>query len=219
MSRRVRATSPRWETLRDQQEAAVAGAIIAIVAEDPSRLTVAEVAQRAEISRQTFYKQFVTLEAAVATTQGRVIAVLGSRIGETLAATPPAANGLERLLQIQEAAFEIFTADPEMLRFTSFYDFSFRVHRMSEADREQHPLAPSPEGDAGLYDLIRAGQRDGSIDPTLPVEATWRALSTSMLGVIQRLQIQDDWTDGRDEAARETFATMLAVWRRTLAGR
>ncbi|HTW16684.1 MAG TPA: TetR/AcrR family transcriptional regulator [Nocardioides sp.] len=216
MSRRVRAPSPRWETLRDQQEAAVARAIIAIVAEDPSRLTVAEIAQRAEISRQTFYKQFVTLEAAVAATQGRVIAVLGSRIAD-VATTRPAANGLERLLQIQEAAFEVFTADPAMLRFTSFYDFSFRVHRMSEADREQHPLAPSPEGDAGLYELIRAGQRDGSIDPDLPVEATWRALSTSILGVIQRLQIQDDWTDGRDEAARETFATMLAVWRRTLS--
>lgn len=191
-------------------------AIIAIVAEDPSRLAVSEVAQRAGISRQTFYKQFTSLEAAVAATQGRVIALLGSRIGAALATDPPV-NGLERLVRMQEAAFEVFTSEPDVLRFSSFYDFSFRVHRMSEADREEHPLAPPADGEGGMYDLIRAGQADGSIDPDLPVVETWRALSTSMLGVIQRLQVQDDWTNGRDQAARDTFAAVVAVWRKALA--
>lgn len=216
MSTTPRARSPRWEALRDEQEAAVTAAIIAVVAEDPSRLSVSEVAQRAGISRQTFYKQFTTLEAAVAATQGRVIALLGSRIGEALAAASPA-NGLERLIRMQEAAFEVFTAEPDVLRFSSFYDFSFRVHRMSDADREEHPLAPPADGDGGMHDLIRAGQEDGSIDPDLPVVETWRALSTSMLGVIQRLQVQDDWTDGRDQAARDAFALTVAVWRKALA--
>jgi AcrR family transcriptional regulator len=194
----------------------VAAAIIEIVAEDPSRLAVSEVAQRAGISRQTFYKQFVTLENAVAATQGRVIAMLGRRIGEAMAAAPPA-DGLERLLGMQEAAYEVFAAEPDVLRFSSFYDFSFRVHAMDDADRAEHPLAPPVDGEGGMLDLIRAGQRDGSIDPDLPVAETWRALSTSMLGVFQRLQVQDDWTDGRDSAAREVVATMLAVWRRALA--
>lgn len=191
-------------------------AIIAIVAEDPTRLAVSEVAQRAGISRQTFYKQFTSLEAAVAATQGRVIALLGSRIGAALATDPPV-NGLERLVRMQEAAFEVFTSEPDVLRFSSFYDFSFRVHRISEADREEHPLAPPADGEGGMYDLIRAGQADGSIDRDLPVVETWRALSTSMLGVIQRLQVQDDWTNGRDQAARDTFAAVVAVWRKALA--
>ncbi|MEI5672668.1 MULTISPECIES: TetR/AcrR family transcriptional regulator [unclassified Nocardioides] len=217
MTAAPRARSPRWEALRGEQEAAVAAAIIAVVAEDPSGLSVAEVAQRAGISRQTFYKQFTSLEAAVAVTQQRVVTDLGRRIAEDLASGPPPTDGLERLLRIFEASFEIFAADPATLRFTSFYDFSFRVHRMSAADREEHPLAPPADGEGGMHDLLRAGQLDGSIDPSLPVETTWRALSTSMLGVIQRLQIQDDWTDGRDSAARATYAAMIAVWKKTLA--
>jgi AcrR family transcriptional regulator len=209
--------SPRWEALRAEQEAAVAEAIIAIVAEDPAELSVATIAERAGISRQTFYKQFTSLQLAVIITHRRVTAALGAEIGEQLARSAPPANGLEQLLRIGEAMFEYFTSQPEVLRFTSFYDFSFRVNRMSAAEREEHPLIPPSEDDSGLAEVFRAGQRDGSIDPRLPVTRTTRTIATSLLGVIQRLQIQDNWTNGRDQAARETFASMIELWAATLS--
>jgi AcrR family transcriptional regulator len=214
---RPRALSPRWEALRDEQEAAVAAAVIAIVAENPSSLSVATIAERAGISRQTFYKQFKTLELAVVVTYRRVTAGLGAGIGEQLAQLAPPANGLEQILRIGEALFEYLTSHPDVLRFTSFYDFSFRVNQMSAADRQEHPLVPPSEDDTGLAEFFRAGQRDGSIDPRLPVTRTTRTIATSLLGVIQRLQIQDNWTNGRDEAARETYASMIEFWAATLS--
>jgi len=218
VSKQSRALSPRWEALREAQEAAVAAAVIAIVADDPANLNVAAIAERAGISRQTFYKQFDSLELAVVTTHRRVVHELPTRIGQRMEVGVLPANGLERLLRIFEAFFEVYTDDPALLRFTTYYDFSFRVHRMSAADRETHPLVPpSYSGGGAMYDMFRAGQRDGSIDPRLEVERTMRALTTSLLGVIQRLQIQDDWTDGRDQAARETYTAMIEFWGATLS--
>jgi AcrR family transcriptional regulator len=220
VTKRVRALSPRWEALRDEQEAAVAAAIVAIVAADPAELNVAAIAERAGISRQTFYKRYPTLALAVVAAHRRFLFELPVRLERVLASRAPAADGLDRLLTIFDALFEVYTSDLDMLRFTTYYDFTFRVHRMSAEEREEHPLAPKVEGEdnAPMVELFEAGQRDGSIDPDLAPRATVRAMSTSMLGVVQRLQIQDDWTTGTDEAARETYAVMMDVWKRRLTG-
>ena len=69
MSRRMaegaRAQSQRWLDLADQQRAAVAKAAVDLVAEGSIPIKVGDLADRAGITRPTFYKYFPTLGAAV----------------------------------------------------------------------------------------------------------------------------------------------------------
>ena len=203
--------------MREEQEAAVIAAVIAVVAEDPASLTVATVAERAGISRQTLYKQFSTLTLAVVAAHRWAVVELGARIQRHMTAGQPPANGLETLLGMADALYEVYAADPALLRFTSYYDFTYRVHQMTAAEREQHRLIPETEEGEGLDGVFLLGQSDGSVDPDLPVRVTSRAFSTSILGSVQRLQIQDDWTNGRDEAAREAYAALVRSWAATFA--
>ncbi|MGI3224235.1 TetR/AcrR family transcriptional regulator [Streptomyces sp. GTA36] len=217
----TRKLSPRWTQLREQQETAVARTIVEIVAGDPSGLTVAAIAQGAGVSRPTFYKRFPTVEAAIIYTQHRVLQDLGERVAVLLGRQGSEAlglNGRERLLRVFEAMLEAFLNEPDMLHFLSFFDFSFRARGMTDAQRAEHARL-SAQASENIEAMFRAGQADGSIDPELPVKVTARALGTSLLGAAQRLQIQEELRAEPGDAIRDTYLSIIASWRVSLAPR
>jgi AcrR family transcriptional regulator len=211
MGTRSRAPSPRWLDLAEQQRAAVVRAIVDLISEGATPLKVGDIAQRAGISRQTFYKYFPTLGAAVVHTAQSLIGQLESFI---VASEPRSENARERLLARFSLSFAFARTHPELTRFFSYYDFTFRssVTAHEEAERS----AVSHAAGEPFLDLFRAGQAEGSIDPSLPADVTYLALVTSLTGTSQRLLIESDWTTGTDKRARGVHDQLIEVWRQAL---
>jgi AcrR family transcriptional regulator len=215
MSETQRAPAQRWVELGEQQRTAVVEAVLAMVTEGSTDLTVAELAQRAGISRPTFYKYFPTLGAAMLHTQRVLLARIDDYVVAHLDDGP---NARERLLAIFDLSFDYTCTHPELARFFNFYDYTFRRFGLA-ADEQTEYLAIVNETGAAFLDLFAEGQRDGSIRPDLPVEETYLALQTSVVGARQRLLIETRWTNGADDRAREVHTTILTVWRQALTPR
>lgn len=208
-------TRTYWDVFRDQQRAEVAEAVIALVAETDAPVTIAEIADRAGMSRRTFYKHFPTLGAAMVHTHRVVVHRL---LTGTEHARNADLNGLERLIAGCRSLFDVGKESPELIRFLSYFDFAFR----------RHGLGPEPRAEFGaLYagqlllpiELLREGQHDGSIRTDIDARTTAIALGNATMGVLQRLQIMDEYTNGRDETAQQLFGLELAAWRAYLTCR
>jgi hypothetical protein len=85
----------------------------------------------------------------------------------------------------------------------------------AETERTEQQQISGKAGDP-FYQLFCAGQADGSIDPRLPLDSTYLALVSSLVGVRQRLSIETKWTTGVDKTAREVHALLIDVWRKAL---
>jgi AcrR family transcriptional regulator len=164
--------------LGDRQRAAVARAAVELVSEGHTPLKVADLAERAGISRPTFYKYFPTLGAAVLHTVRMLLADLEAFLS---AQVPEGENAREQLLARFSLSFEFARSRPELTRFFSFYDFSFRATELS-GDEDVERSAISAVAGSPFHELFRAGQADGSIDPSLPVDVTYLN-DTRALGV------------------------------------
>lgn len=204
-------THPRnhWDIFRDRQRAEVAGAVIALVSQKGAPVTIAEIAERAGMSRRTFYKHFPSLGAAMLHTQTVVIDRIRAHADRSV---PDGLNGRERLLASFQALVDLNCRQPQLMQFFSYFDFGFRHHGLTA---EQHnELEELAAGQLHLpLDNIRAGQQDGSIRPDLDPETTAIAISNALVGVVQRLQVMDEYTDGRDPAAQRLAAFELQAWR------
>jgi AcrR family transcriptional regulator len=197
--------------MRDQQRSAVTDAVVRLVAEDATTITVAELAEAAGMSRQTFYKYFPTLGAAMLHTHRAALERLRSYVDDRLTA---AENSRERLLAVLGLQFEFTLSHPELVRFFSYFDFSFRRAGLTAEERaELHEIS---RGADMTRQIFVDGQADGSIDAALPVEPTVMAVSGSLIGLAQRLLIQDEYSDGTGARARAAYDVLLASWRTTL---
>lgn len=211
MTQGARALSQRWLDLGEHQRSAVARAAVELVSEGNIPLKVSDLAERADITRPTFYKYFPTLGMAVLHTARTLLADLEAYLKPRL---PKEANAREQLLARFALSFTYSRSHPDMTRFFSYYDFSFRESLSGDEDAERSAISDIA-GDPFLK-LFRAGQAEGSIDPSLQAEVTYLALVTSMTGTGQRLLIEGAWTTGSDRVAREVHQTMIDVWRRAL---
>ncbi|GAB3760727.1 AcrR family transcriptional regulator [Nocardioides ginsengisegetis] len=212
MSTARRATSQRWIDLGEQQREAVARAVVDLVSEGRVPLKVAELADRAGITRPTLYKYFPTLGAAVLHTAQTLLAELDQYVRPRL---PKHANARELLLARFEVSFRYARSKPEMTRFFSYYDFAFRRSGLSN-DENAVRGAISHSAGHPFIDLFKTGQTEGSIDPDLQPDVTFLAMVTSMTGTAQRLLVEDNWTSGTDRRAEGVHQMMIDIWRRKL---
>lgn len=202
-----------WDVFRDQQRAEVAQAVIALVAETDAPITIAEIADRAGMSRRTFYKHFPTLGAAMVHTHRVVIARI---LTYTEHPRHDDLNGLDRLIAGFQSLFDATQENPELIRFLSYFDFTFRRHGLTPEQRSE--FGELYAGQLLLpIDLLHEGQRDGSIRPDLDARITAIAIGNATIGVLQRLQIMDEYTNGRDETAQRLLDLELDAWRSYLA--
>jgi AcrR family transcriptional regulator len=210
-----RADLPRWVKLREQQRASVVEAVLGLVSEGKTQLTVADLAERAGMSRPTFYKYFPTVGAAILHTERALLEQMEQFVA---ARESRDKNARERLLERFELTFDYTCAHPAIVRFFTFFDFTFERFGLAEAERAEQRQISGAAG-SPYYQLFRAGQQDGSIDPALPTDATYLALISSLVGTRQRLLIEAEWTTGVDERARRAHATLVDVWRQALRPR
>ncbi|WP_329407804.1 TetR/AcrR family transcriptional regulator [Nocardia vinacea] len=212
MTELSRSDLPRWVELREQQHAAVVQAILALVSEGSTQLKVADLAERAGMSRPTFYKYFPTVGAAMLHTERVLLGAMEQFVAQTRS---PDKNAREQLLERFELTFEYTCAHPEVVRFFTFFDFTFERFGLAESERTEQLRISSKAGNP-LYELFCDGQADGSIDPTLPRDITYLSLISSLVGIRQRLCVEAEWTNGVDQTAREAHSTLVNVWRQAL---
>lgn len=200
--------SKRWSPLRDQQRASVVSAVLETVSRGDA-VTVADLADLANMSRPTFYKYFPTLGAALLHTHQIVLRDMETHIADHLPA--PSTPAAERLMATFDISFEYLRQHSDVLRFFSFFDFTFRRFGLTNDEHEELSRIVGESGDQ-TQSLFIEGQADGSIDPLLPVEPTVMAISGSAHGLSQRLLIQDEYSSD-DELARSAHDRLMEAWR------
>jgi AcrR family transcriptional regulator len=213
VAQRARTPSQRWIDLAAQQRHAVTSAAVELVAAGMIPLKVADLCDRAGITRPTFYKYFPTLGSAVLFTARSLLRDLDAYVQSRV---PQQANGREKLLARFELSFAYARSRPDMTKFFSYYDFSFREQGLSGEEDAERSTISHEAGDPFLA-LFREGQSDGSIDPSLPTDVTYLALVTSMTGTGQRLVIENTWTTGSDRRAAGVHRAIIDIWRTALS--
>ncbi|UGQ12091.1 TetR/AcrR family transcriptional regulator [Yinghuangia sp. ASG 101] len=199
-----------WDVFRDRQRTGVAQAVIALVSEVEAPLTIAEIADRAGMSRRTFYKHFPTLGSAMVHTHRVVIEQILTHTQHTQQAD---LNGLDRLLAGFRALFDIAKERPELIRFLSYFDFTFRRHGLTSEQRAEFGARQTGHIVQLPMQALQEGQADGTIRSDLDVRTTVVAMGNSVVGILQRLQIMDEYTNGHDETAQRLFDLELEAWR------
>jgi AcrR family transcriptional regulator len=202
----------RWAPLRDAQREAVVESILKLISGGQSAVTVAEISESAGMSRPTFYKYFPTLGAAMLHTHHEVLQRINAHVARHAQADGPA---LDRILSRFEESFEYTRTYPDIMRFFSYFDFTFRRFGLT-AEEQKELVEITNESGHTLVDLFQEGQLDGSINPALPVEQTIMAVAGSVNGLEQRLLIQEEYSSGVDERARAAHSLLLDSWRTKL---
>lgn len=203
-------TNESWERFRDAQRAGIAAAIIELVNEQDSVITIAQIADRAGVSRPTFYKYFPTLGAAMLYVHRHVIDTIGKHGRQSPADED--LDGLTQFLQQMGTIAALVRDRPDLIRFTSYFDFTFRRHGLTDDERRAlHEL----EGTLMRFarELFRKGQQDGSIRPELDIAHMVEVIGANILGLAQRALVTADDPSARDIDIERHFATALDAWR------
>lgn len=199
-----------WELFRDGQKSGIAAAIIELVNEQDSPITIAQISERAGVSRPTFYKYFPTIGAAMLFVHRQVIEQM-SVYGQVHTHSD-GVDGITQFLEQISTLAVIAQARPDLLRFTSYFDYTFRRYGLT--DDEHRVLG---EDEANLFAIARApferGQKDGSIRPDLDATHTVEAIGTSILGLAQRVLV----TESAQTDIEHHFAIAFDAWRRYLS--
>ncbi|MEU8240966.1 TetR/AcrR family transcriptional regulator [Actinoplanes missouriensis] len=205
-------TADSWEPFRDAQKGAIAAVLIELVNEQDNAVTIAQIADRAGVSRPTFYKYFPTLGAAMLFAHRQVTEEI-FRHGMAMQTTAENADGLTRFLDGMRTLASFAEARPDLVRFTNYFDYAFRRHGLTES--ESRSLL---EAESQLAVITRTsfenGQRDGSIRRDLDVDQTVEVMGMSMLGLVQRVLVTGSPSG---MAVAQQFATALDAWRRYLS--
>ncbi|MGN9837181.1 TetR/AcrR family transcriptional regulator [Nonomuraea sp. H19] len=199
-----------WERFRDAQRAGIAAAIIELVNEQDSVITIAQIADRAGVSRPTFYKYFPTLGAAMLHVHRQVIDTIAEHGQQS--PSEEDLDGLTQFLQRMSALASLARVRPDLIRFTSYFDFTFRRHGLT--DDEHRALQ---ELEVALMEIaresFRKGQQDGSIRPELDIPHMVEVIGASILGLAQRALVTADDPSAREIDIERHFATALDAWR------
>ena len=204
----------RWDEFRDQQRNDIVKAVIAAVANaDGEALNVTEVVDVAGISRKTFYKYFESLSAALLYAQDQVQQQITALAGDSVAA---GANGRERFLGMLSYVATVSRQNPELIRFTNYFDHTFRGEGLSAGRRLQRDEQADDGGEA-IAEAFRDGQADGSIRPELDSATNIFATGNSIIGLVQRFQVVGRRDD--PELMQASIDLLVDVWRDHLTPR
>ena len=200
-----------WEPFRETQRRDIARAIVGVVTEAGGQMTIAQIAERAGVSRPTFYKYFPTLGSAMLFTHQYVVEELTAR-----AAPSQRGDGLDEYLETYRVLFASVAQAPELLRFASFFDYTFRQNGLTEDELAALNRFDHAQQGVALQIFLQA-QANGQIRAELDAESTMETIGTNLLGTVQRLLI----TWGRSNELRQepaaVFETALAAWRSYLS--
>ncbi|WP_178075774.1 TetR/AcrR family transcriptional regulator [Paenibacillus oralis] len=153
---------------------------------DITQITMKEIGARAGISRVTLYKYYNSLHEIAFDVHCKVLSELHRN---HLQQIDKGGDGAHKL-QLYFASFaEILHTNPDIFRFTAFFDLLFR---------EYHP---APEQEAKYKELLKKGQllmtsileegaRDGSMRSDLSIPMTAEMIQFSLMNMAQKIAIR-----------------------------
>lgn len=202
-----------WEKVRVRQQEQMRDAILEIVSAPGMPLTVADVCARAGVSRPTFYKYFPTLGAAMLHVFNWV---MDEMIRESGVSDDSGLTGLEVYLAEARAAFAVSCRRPELTRFISFLDYTFRTIGMTA---EESAAIESTALRAADHErqIVRRGQADGSIRSDISANEIVNAVGSALLGLRQRIQITESYLADGVAMGYRVHELELAAWGSYLA--
>lgn len=202
-----------WERVRLRQQDRMRDAILQLVSEPGSPLTIANVCARADVSRPTFYKYFPTLGAAMLHVFTWVMDELAE---DTQLPDTAGLTGLEIYLARARSAFNASCSRPELTRFISYLDYTFRATGMTLAESAAIEAIALRAKDRETQ-IVRAGQLDGSIRTDLTANDIVATVGSSLLGLRQRIQITDAFRADGAALGRKVYDIELSAWHGFLA--
>ena len=200
-----------WNVYRDAQKEGIAAALIELVNEQDAPITIAQISDRAGVSRPTFYKYFPTLGAAMLFAHHQVTEEITKHGQEQTSAEH--ADGLTQLLEGMRIVGTFAEARPDLVRFTSYFDYTFRRHGLTETE---HRALLEKEGELATitYAFFQIGQQDGSIRADLRADEIVEVIGASMLGLAQRALVAES-RNGIN--LRQHYDVALDAWSRYLS--
>lgn len=159
--------STRRRRRRSDAERSVAAILDAagrVLSQNP-HASLEDVANAAGLTRQTVYAHFPSRAALIGTLTDRATSRVTAALNAADLDNGPAIEALLRLVQI---SWDVFDTGPLLLTEAGL---------PSDPDRDRQRHEPVFEI---LDKLVRRGQRDGDLDPDLPV--TWVIAATAALG-------------------------------------
>ena len=188
-------TDPSGEAPADAKQsiALLLDAAARVLGENPGA-AVADIAHAAGVSRQTAYAHFPSREALVTAVTERAVAEVTAALDAAGVADAPPAEALIRLLD-------------EAWRVAARYPF---LWRMPSVSREEDAARHAPVMDR-MLDLITRGQRDGSLDRTLPPD--WLATAALTLGRAAEDEVQAGrmTVEAASAAVHHTYLRLLGL--------
>lgn len=148
----------------ERSVAAILDAAGRVLSQNP-HASLEDVANAAGLTRQTVYAHFPSRAVLIATLTDRATSRVTAALNAADLDNGPATEALLRLVQI---SWEVFDAETLLLTAPG---------PPGDPDRDRQRHEPVVEM---LEKLVRRGQRDGGLDPDLPV--TWVIAATTALG-------------------------------------
>lgn len=196
-----------WEAFREEQRNIIAATMLEAVSDrDLKELNVSTLAARAGMSRKTFYKYFDSLGAATSYAYGSILRSITRSALDTL---EPHWSGLEKFMHVLSQLTQVASTQPQWIRFMSYFDHSINALRDTEQLEVQELTAVLFQDFAHQF---RQGQADGSIRADLATQETVLAISTAVVGVLQRCVLMQPRLFTAQTSA-QIIALELHVWR------
>ena len=206
----------RWVDLGETQRAAVAAAVVDLVAEGRTPLKVAELAERAGISRPTFYKYFPTLGAASSTPCRCSSPTSTLTSGSGFGATRQRPRAPRTLSPSGRAGLRPGAARGHPLLHLLRLLLPGRRSLGRRGPPAQRALAPGRLTVRRAFPGVRLRPRGPSTRARHRRRHSAGRLVSSLTGASQRLLIESDRTSGSDALAHGVHDTLIDVWRRAL---
>ncbi|PAK25669.1 hypothetical protein CJD44_14930 [Streptomyces sp. alain-838] len=197
--------------MRERQRDDIASAIITAVCRGTSELvTVTEIVDTAGISRKTFYKYFASLGEAMAYTQQRVVREISRHADR---GEGRAENGRERFLRALENVSVVAAEHPDLIRFVSYFDYTFRERGLDARESHDYELV-NRELRRQMAETLVTGQDDGSVRTGIDRDMVITAAGNALMGLVQRLTMINRAGSGPAGASGPALVALeLDVWR------